>query len=152
MKKKINKLICFIIGHQWHYLDALYEGEFDGKYCYRCDKEVGERYSPQKEREKISKAIDHDAITLGSVIRGLKQDILCIKGRHDWQSWSATGCGTVSQIEKMKENKEKLYSFRRCQHCFVEMPESRWYYNDNIKEKNALEYSESIFYEKEKKQ
>jgi len=43
MKKTINKIICAIIGHHWLYIDGMYQGEFDGKWCARCDKEVGKR-------------------------------------------------------------------------------------------------------------
>lgn len=49
-KKRVRKLkiifkkaLCFIIGHKWLYMEAIYEGELDGRWCERCDKEEGKR-------------------------------------------------------------------------------------------------------------
>jgi len=36
-KKDWKKIICYIIKHDWLYLDGLYVGEFDGKWCMRCE-------------------------------------------------------------------------------------------------------------------
>lgn len=38
---KMKKIICFLFGHKWIYLEALYVGEFQGKMCERCDKREG---------------------------------------------------------------------------------------------------------------
>ena len=94
-----------------------------------------------KIREIISKAINHDAITLGSHIKILEKRISCLQGFHEWEDWSATACGNVSLISKMKEKSEKLYSYRACRNCYIEMPESRDYYQEDILEKNAKRFA-----------
>lgn len=39
----MKKIVCFIIGHHWLYMEASYAGELDGRWCERCDKEEGHR-------------------------------------------------------------------------------------------------------------
>ena len=36
----IKKIICLIIGHKWLYTEPMYSGEFDGKFCERCNKDI----------------------------------------------------------------------------------------------------------------
>lgn len=38
----MKKLFCKILGHKYLYPEALYVGDFDGKFCERCDLHVGE--------------------------------------------------------------------------------------------------------------
>jgi len=94
-------------------------------------------------RKWVSEAINHDAIILGSVIRGLKKDITCLKGFHDWSDWSSMSCGNCAEMERMKQKSERLYSYRHCWNCHIEMPESRLF-NDGEKQTNAKEYVNKI--------
>ena len=91
----------------------------------------------RKVQELITKAIGYDAVLVGSEIRMLKQDIQCLKENHDWQNWSATMAGNVEQMDR---DPLKRYSYRACNHCRLEMPDSRSYYETKVKEKNALEF------------
>ena len=38
----MKRIICFfLLGHKWMYLEASFVGEFEGKFCKRCNKERG---------------------------------------------------------------------------------------------------------------
>jgi hypothetical protein len=39
----MRKIICWVLGHEWHDLEAQYAGELDGRWCERCGKEEGRR-------------------------------------------------------------------------------------------------------------
>jgi hypothetical protein len=49
MKKIIKKIICKIVGHNWLYLDGMYVGELQGRWCQRCEIEEGERIEDTQE-------------------------------------------------------------------------------------------------------
>ena len=37
----MKKIICLLFGHKWIFLEPKYKGDFDGKWCERCDKRIG---------------------------------------------------------------------------------------------------------------
>ena len=45
----MKELLCKILGHKWVHLEAIYEGEFDGKYCEYCDLHKGKYFFAYKE-------------------------------------------------------------------------------------------------------
>ncbi len=96
------------------------------------------KYWPMKKvREWVSKAIDYDAILVGSEIRMLKKDTRCLNNNHEWQDWSASLCGNIQQMDRMGDDK---YSYRACRHCKIEMPKSRIYHETGVKEENAKDF------------
>lgn len=89
------------------------------------------------DREELLEEISIERNYVKSMIRMAKADIRCEFNRHDWQSWSATLCGNVSEMEKMKP---KHYSYRACRHCKKEMPKSRVYHELGTKKKDAKDF------------
>ena len=90
----------------------------------------------RKLREWITEAIGYDAILVGSEIRMLRADVRCLKDNHDWSNWCAY---LSSNIQQMNEDR---YSYRACQHCHLEMPDSRIYHETGKREVNAMTYEE----------
>ena len=56
-------------------------------------------------------------------------------GFHWYSKVNRFACGNVSQIRAMKD--ENKYLVRKCWICWKEMPESRYYFNTGIKQKNV---------------
>lgn len=80
-------------------------------------------------RKLVSEAINHDAIILGSVVRGIQQDIRCLKGDHNWMD-KPSMCLTVAEINKLKD--EDKYCYVACWRCSAEKPNSRDYFHRKV--------------------
>lgn len=39
--KCLIRMWCYIVGHDWLYMESIYEKEFNGRICDRCDLHEG---------------------------------------------------------------------------------------------------------------